>query len=527
MTPAAPGPKPVHVPDRRGFAERASRCSRVPVARLLLADALTPVAAYARLAEGARHAFLFESVVGGEHVARYSFVGADPVSTYVWEGRGGCERTEGPGAPRPAGDPFRTLPLFLPDPAPIGSSGPMGLPGLPRLTGGLVGFLGYDAVRVTESLPNPPPDPLRLPAAVFGLYDRVVVFDRWRSTVAAVATARTDAAGGVGAAYDAACAAADSLAERLREAPPVWTPDFAEPGPLSDVSSDFPRAAFLAAVGKIRERIAAGDIFQAVLSRRLRVSPAPDPFALYRALRTVNPSPYMFLLRAGGLHLVGASPEVMVRVEDGRVLVRPIAGTRPRGATDPEDRRHEEDLRADPKELAEHVMLLDLGRNDVGRVAEFGSVRVDDRMVVERYSDVMHLVSQVSGRLRGGATALDALRAGLPAGTVTGAPKVRAMQILDGLEPVRRGPYAGAVGYLDFSGNLDTCLAIRTVLLPGDGSAYVQAGAGIVADSDPAREFAETEAKARGPLRAIALAREFGAEGGPGPARTVPPTRAE
>ncbi|MCI0340633.1 MAG: anthranilate synthase component I family protein [Planctomycetales bacterium] len=522
--------RPVHLPDRRGFAEMASRSSRVPVARLLLADAVTPVAAYARLAEGARHAFLFESVVGGEHVARYSFVGADPVSTYVWEGPGRGERAEGPGAPRPAGDPFRTLPHFLPEPSSAGPPGPIamgGLPGLPRLTGGLVGFLGYDAVRVTESLPDPPPDPLRLPGAVFGLYDRVVVFDRWRSTVAAVATARTDAAGGVGAAYDAACAAADSLAERLREAPLVRTPDFAEPGPLSDVASDHPRAAFEAAVGRIREHIAAGDLFQAVLSRRLRVSPAPDPFALYRALRTVNPSPYMFLLRAGGLHLVGASPEVMVRVEDGRVLVRPIAGTRPRGARDDDDRRQEEELLADPKERAEHVMLLDLGRNDVGRVAEFGSVRVDERMVVERYSDVMHLVSQVSGRLRSGSTALDALRAALPAGTVTGAPKVRAMQILDGLEPVRRGPYAGAVGYLDFTGNLDTCLAIRTVVLPGDGAAYVQAGAGIVADSDPAREFAETEAKARGPLRAIALAREFGAEGAPKPARAVPPTRAE
>jgi anthranilate synthase component 1 len=380
------------------------------------------------------------------------------------------------------------------------------LPGLPRFCGGAVGFAGYDVVRYTERLPHPPPDDRNLPDLLFALYDRMVVFDHINKTVLAVAHARTDTGDWRGE-YQQACARVDEMCRKIQEPTDgLRAFDIGTRGdPALAWKSDCTQAEFESAVERCKEYIRAGDIFQVVISQRLELTTRARPLDIYRALRVVNPSPFMVYLRTPHVTLVGASPEIMVRVEDGLVTVRPLAGTRRRGATEAEDAALAAELLADPKERAEHVMLVDLARNDVGRVARYGTVEISDVMVVERYSHVMHITSNVTGRLREGMTALDALRAGLPAGTVSGAPKVRAMQIIDELEKHRRGPYAGAIGYIDFTGNMDTCIALRTLVMQGE-MAYVQAGAGIVADSVPSSEYQETLSKAKGLLRAIELA---------------------
>jgi anthranilate synthase component 1 len=380
------------------------------------------------------------------------------------------------------------------------------LPGLPRFCGGAVGYAGYDTVRYVEDLPNAPSDDRHLPDLSFAFYDRMVIFDHLTKTIAVVAHAHVDQRDLKGS-YENACAQVDRLVERLQQgAADLQLTDIAPIGAVTlPYRSNFSQASFEAAVQRCKEYIKAGDIFQVVLSQRLQTETKSRPFDIYRTLRVVNPSPFMFYLKSGPLCLVGSSPEIMVRVEGDRAIIRPLAGTRPRGKTEEEDARLAAELLADEKERAEHIMLLDLGRNDIGRVARYGSVELSDIMSIERYSHVMHICSTVAGRLQEGKSAFDALRACLPAGTLSGAPKVRAMQIIDELEPCRRGPYGGAVGYVDFCGNMDTCIALRTLVLKGQ-TAYLQAGAGIVADSEPRAEWEETLNKAMGLLRALEIA---------------------
>jgi anthranilate synthase component 1 len=407
----------------------------------------------------------------------------------------------------PDGDPLEALRRLLREFQPVR------VPGLPRFQGGAVGYLAYDMVRHMERLPRTTQDDLGLPDAVFMLSDTLLVFDNLRHRLLVIANAHVDRHDptSLDRAYDrAALRIGMTLAKLAR---PTRTPaplTLAPPGPLLALGEDgftstVGEAAFTESVKRAKEHIAAGDAYQIVLSRRLDCRLPADPFTIYRALRTINPSPYLFYLRLGPTTIVGSSPEVLVRVEDDRVEVRPIAGTQPRGATEAQDREIEATLRSDPKERAEHVMLVDLGRNDVGRVAELGSVSVTEFMTIERYSHVMHLVSHVVGRLRRGADALDALRACFPAGTLTGAPKIRAMEIIDELEPTQRGPYGGAVGYISYSGNLDSCITIRTIVCHGR-RASIQVGAGIVADSDPKAEWLETCSKARGLVLALRMA---------------------
>ncbi|MGE0480200.1 MAG: anthranilate synthase component I [Phycisphaerae bacterium] len=503
------------------FAALATGRTRVPVYATLLADELTPVSAFARLdaAAGGGRAFLLESVVGGESVARYSFVGADPVRTLCVRGDS-VEITDH--APRTAVHPrgsgaaqrVRTTDPLAVLRAQLAPYRAASLPELPHFLGGLVGYAGYDTIRYYERLGDGPPDDRDLPVLSFDLYESLVIFDHARKTVLVVGHADVSAARDRAAqrsAYEAASAGIDRVVAALRSPSAVSPVPIDWPSaPATTFSSNFERATFEAAVRNAQEYIRSGDIFQVVISQRLSLATAARPLDIYRALRVVNPSPFMFYLRSPEVTLVGSSPEILCRVEHGVVTNRPLAGTRPRGATPADDERLGAELLNDPKERAEHIMLVDLGRNDVGRVCRPGSVRIPEVMNIEQYSHVMHISSTVTGDLAEGMTAFDALRATLPVGTVSGAPKVRAMQIIDELEPTRRGPYAGAVGYVDFSGDMDTCIALRTIVLTplanGRSQAYVQAGAGIVADSDPAREYEETLNKARGPLAAIALA---------------------
>jgi anthranilate synthase component 1 len=489
------------------FAELARGNSLVPVYRQLIGDTLTPVSAFCKIQEG-DWAFLFESVVGGERVGRYSFLGSGPFLRFQAHGHQVRIDAQPPGSAsgRPSveerehPDPLGLLEERL------ASYRAPHVPGLPRFCGGAVGYAAYDSVRYVERLPNPPPDDRGLPDLCFAFYDRMVIFDHINKTVAAVAHAHVDP-NDLHRSYQAACGRVDHLVERLQQG--VADLQLTDIEPVGEVHlpyrSNFEPAAFEAAVARCKEYIRAGDIFQVVLSQRLQTETRARPFDIYRTLRVVNPSPFLFYLKAGSLCLVGSSPEIMVRVEEDRVTIRPLAGTRPRGRTEEEDARLAAELAADPKERAEHIMLVDLGRNDVGRVAGYGTVQLPDVMTIERYSHVMHLCSTVTGQLQPGKTAFDALRSCLPAGTLSGAPKVRAMEIIDELEPHRRGPYGGAVGYVDFSGSMDTCIALRTLVLKGQ-TAYLQAGAGIVADSIPANEREETLNKARGLLRALEMA---------------------
>jgi anthranilate synthase component 1 len=493
------------------FAALASGASLVPVYRQLVGDTLTPVSAFCKVQEEGP-AFLFESVVGGERLGRYSFLGSGPFlqlqahdRTVTVDDRGTVTTQQHP-------DPLRLLEELL-----TKYRAPH-VPGLPRFCGGAVGYAGYDTVRYVERLPHPPADDRGLPDLCFALYDRMVIFDHVNKTVLAVAHAhvsedrgrRTEDRGAdLKRSYDAACERVDQLVERLQRGAAglqLTDIDADRRSPVGlNYRSNFTKEAYEAAVVKAKEYIQAGDIFQVVLSQRLQTETRARPFDIYRALRVINPSPFMFYLDAGPVRLIGASPEIMVRVEGDRITVRPLAGTRPRGATDEEDAKLAAELAADPKERAEHIMLVDLGRNDVGRVARYGTVQLSEVLSVERYSHVMHLCSNVAGQMVEGKTAFDALRSCLPAGTLSGAPKVRAMEIIDELEPHRRGPYGGAVGYADFSGNMDTCIALRTLVLKGQ-TAYIQAGAGIVADSVPAAEYQESVNKAMGLLRAVELA---------------------
>ena len=503
-----------HRPTFDEFAALARGHTAVPVYRRLTGDTLTPVSAFCKLQEG-DWSFLFESVVGGERVGRYSFLGAGPFRTF--EAFGTRTRTRegtGPWVEAESADPLRDLENM------IAEFRAPSVPGLPRFCGGAVGYAGYDTVRYVERLPNAPPDDRRVPDLSFGFHDRMVIFDHAAKTVLVVAHWTQDKGqkAEVGEdelrrQYARACARVDELVERLqRGVADIQLTDIdpkavatATGGSRPALTSNFTRENFEAAVEKARAYINAGDAFQIVLSQRFRTETRARPFDVYRALRVVNPSPFMFYVRAGGVTLVGASPEIMCRVENGVITNRPLAGTRRRGATPEEDAALAAELIADPKERAEHIMLVDLARNDVGRVSELGSVKINDLLTVERYSHVMHLSSTVTGKLKAGLTAFDALRASLPAGTLSGAPKVRAMEIIDELEPHRRGPYGGAVGYVDFGGNMDTCIALRTMVLLGQ-TAYVQAGAGLVADSVPASEYQETVDKAASLLRAIEVA---------------------
>lgn len=488
-----------HRPSLEQFEPLAAQSSLVPVFRRLLSDTLTPVSAYAKIQSGPC-AFLFESVVGGERIGRFSFLGADPFLQIEAYGRRVVITRHGESTEHESNDPLADLENLMSE------YRADHLPGLPRFCGGAVGYAGYDTVRYTENLPHAPLDDRRLPDLSFAFYDRMIIFDQINKTILVVAHAHT---GGKNPreAYAEACRRVDELCDQLQQRPvDLQLTDIDVSGqPALNPPSNMTRGEYEAAVSRCKEYITAGDIFQVVLSQRWQVETAASPLGLYRALRVVNPSPFMFLLQSPTVSLIGSSPEIMVRVEDGEVTIRPLAGTRVRGASAEEDARLAAELLADPKERAEHVMLVDLARNDLGRVSRYGSVQISDVMHVERYSHVMHITSNARGKLAEGKTALDALRAGLPAGTVSGAPKVRAMQIIDELEPHRRGPYAGAVGYIDFTGNMDTCIALRTLVMQGQ-TAYVQAGAGIVADSDPASEYQETLNKAKGLFKAIELA---------------------
>jgi anthranilate synthase component I len=498
---------------RADFHALARDHTVVPVWRELLADLVTPVSAFLRCT-GDEPGFLLESVEHGDTVSRFSFVGRPPATTIVARGR----RLEVTGA-LPAEVPLDGGVLAAVD-ALLATWRAPSLPDLPPLTCGLVGYLGYDVVREVERLPSPPPDDTGLPDAVLTVIGQVAAFDHWRQRVTLLDNVVVPAGstpGELDDLYDAAVARLDDFA--AAGARPVDEPLLLPPTgdePLPEVRSSMGRDAYCAAVEAAKEHILAGDVFQVVLSQRFDLDLDADPFDVYRVLRQLNPSPYMYFLRHPEVTVVGSSPEPLVRLGGGRVVSRPIAGTRPRGTTDEEDRRLAAELREHPKEVAEHVMLVDLARNDVGRVVAFGTQRVDEMMTLERYSHVMHLTSQVSGDLAPGRTPVDVLRATLPAGTVTGAPKVRAMELIDELEPARRGPYAGVLGYLDLAGSLDTAITIRTLVV-GPSGASVQAGAGIVADSDPVAEHEECEAKARAVLAAVAAARRVtGARRGAG-----------
>ena len=451
----------------------------VPIYREIVADLDTPVSAFLKIARG-NHSFLLESVEGGEHLARYSFIGTEP--SLILKAR----------------EDSPTDPLLLIEKE-LSKFRLAPIPGLPRFHGGMVGYLGYDVARYFERLPSPKYDPLGLPESLLMLADTLLVFDHLTHKIKIVSHAHID--DDVDTAYLQATHRIDSLVDRLRQPVPSQSSPVIST-PSSPVSSNLSQEEFESIVSKAKDYIYSGDIIQAVLSQRLAKPTSASPFAIYRALRSLNPSPYMYYLHLDDIHIVGASPELLVRVEEGMVSNHPIAGTRPRGESTAQDLALEEELKTDEKEQAEHIMLVDLGRNDIGRVSEPGTVEVTQLMDVERYSHVMHLVSHVQGKLRPGLSQFDALRACFPAGTVSGAPKIRAMEIIAELEPDKRGPYAGAVGYFGFSGNLDTAIAIRTIVI-SKGVAYIQAGAGIVADSIPEREYQESLNKAQALLAAI------------------------
>ena len=490
------------VPAVNRFRELAASHELVPVYRHLLSDTLTPVTAFALLDDGHSSGCLFESVVGQERVGRYSFVAFAPRRTVrafghsveIVEAGGRTQRLEHE-------DPLDLLREM------IGEPRVAELPGLPPFVGGAIGYAGYDVIRYVERLPDTPPDDRGLPDLEFGFYHTVLIFDNVKKTlfvVRLVEAAAAKEAGQLDEAYAEAEAELDRIVERLSRPQTRIRPADAvlDAADSLTLQSNFTREGFCEAVRRCTQYIAAGDIFQVVLSQRFAVDSDADPFEVYRSLRVINPSPFMFLLRAGGATLVGASPEIMCRVQDRIVTVRPLAGTRRRGETEAEDAALAEELLADPKERAEHVMLVDLGRNDVGRIAKLGSVTLPEVMTVEYYSHVMHLSSTVQGELAADKTYMDAFKAALPAGTVSGAPKIRAMQIIDEIEPTKRGPYAGAVGYFDYRGNTDTCIALRTMVFCG-GKVYIQAGAGLVADSVPELEYQETVNKSRAMVRAV------------------------
>jgi len=491
---------PAYTPTLEEFDGLCSQGNLIPVYREILADLETPVSAFLKIDQGG-DAFLLESVEGGEKWGRYSFLGVGSEMVFTSRGRIVEEVADGQTERREVADPFLELRNV------VSRYRQVTVPGLPRFSGGLVGYVAYDIVRFFERLPEMARDDLRFPDQYLMLVDTVLAFDNTAQKIKVLTHAHLRPGEDPHSAYDRACEKIERIIDQLQRPVPPRAPASNRTAAL-DLSSSFTEAEYERAVRKAKEYIVAGDIIQVVLAQRFECGLRCDPFDIYRMLRTVNPSPYMFFLRCGEQVLVGTSPEVMVRLEGREVTVRPIAGTRPRGTEEREDQELERELLSDPKEIAEHIMLLDLGRNDVGRVAEVGSVRVTERLVVERYSHVMHLVSNVAGTLRPGMDCFDAFRATFPAGTLSGAPKIRAMEIIEELEPVRRGPYGGAVGYFDFSGNMDTCITIRTMVAK-NGRLYVGAGAGIVYDSDPEREHAECVNKSRALIQAVRLAEEM------------------
>ncbi len=490
------------LPHREDMVRLFQQGDLVPVYRTLLADLETPVSVYLKLAQMGATSFLLESVEGGEHIGRYSFLGVNPKGTITVQNNQVIRTVHGETDTRPLApgeDPLHAIKHEFERVKPVQ------LDGLPRFVGGAVGYLSYDVVRYFERLPDTASKDLNVPDAAFLLPDTLVIFDHAKHQLIVLANAHNT--GDPDAAYEDAVQRIDQIVAALHEPlPPI--PESIAPID-TDLRSNMTQERYEQMVRDGKEYIAAGDAFQIVLSQRFSRKTTAHPLAVYRALRMLNPSPYMFLLHfSDDFSLIGASPEMMVRLEEGIATVRPIAGTRRRGANDAEDKALETELLADPKERAEHVMLVDLGRNDLGRVSDYGTVHVSDMMYIERYSHVMHIVSQVEGKLKPGMDAFDLLRATFPAGTLSGAPKVRAMEIIEELEGTRRGTYGGAVGYFSFDGSMDTCITIRSVLMQGN-TAYIQAGAGIVADSDPTREHEECINKARG----VAVALQYAERG--------------
>ena len=488
-----------YYPTFNEFKELSKKGNVVPVYRQLFADTLTPVSAFQKVSD-TDYAFLLESADGGEKIAKYSTIGSNPFAGFKCKGsnveifnKEGITHIE-------TTDPFKVLEQQ------ISKFSPVRVNGLPDFFGGAVGYTSYDSVRYVETLPDSTVDDLNLPDMYFMFYDETIVFDHLNKTIKVVCVAHIDERD-IQDVYDDTVNKIDNVTNKLRTPVMTLSDDITEKGELSlKFSSNFKKSDFLQAVETCKEYIRAGDIIQAVLSQRLQTEINAKPINIYRTLRVINPSPYMFYIKMKDLELIGSSPEVMVKVDDGNINVRPIAGTRKRGSTTEEDELLAKELLSDPKELAEHIMLLDLGRNDVGSVSQYDSVSIDEKMVIEKYSHVMHITSSVSGKLRNDKNAFDGLRACLPAGTLSGAPKVRAMEIIDELEQTRRGPYGGAVGYINFSGDINTCITIRTIVLKNGKDAYIQAGAGIVADSIPEMEYQETLNKAKGLLRAIEVA---------------------
>ncbi|HWF92794.1 MAG TPA: anthranilate synthase component I [Terriglobales bacterium] len=487
-------------PDYKEFARLAREATLVPVAKSVAADLLTPVSAFLAVAAKEPDACLLESVERGEQIGRFTFVGARP---YMQIRARGQQITIQRGKRKEnfQGNVFEVLKQQL------RKHRPASVPGLPPFTGGAVGYFAYDVVRNLENIGEHAKDDLSIPDCILMFFDRLLAFDHLRHQIHIIAMADVSSES-PRRAYDRAAADIAVLEKKLERGlrPLHWKTIAARKNPKLKVHTGADQKKFAQIVNRAKEYIAAGDIFQVVLSQRLDFVPEIAPFDIYRALRAVNPSPYMYFLRMGDMHILGSSPEMLVRATGSKLEYRPIAGTHPRGTNEAEDLRLEQQMLHDEKERAEHVMLVDLGRNDLGRVSEYGSVKVNDLMYVERYSHVMHIVSALEGKLRSGMDALDAFAACFPAGTLSGAPKVRAMQIIEELEPTRRGVYGGSILYADFAGNLDSCIAIRTMLMKGK-RAYLQAGAGIVADSDPAKEYQESLNKARAVIRAVETAR--------------------
>jgi len=474
----------------------------VPVYRQLFADTLTPVSAFQKISD-AEYAFLLESASGGEKISRYSILGSTPFLKFTSFGnRIEIQRDNFEKEVLHASDPLEVLRKEL------SVFSPVLMEDLPPFYCCGVGYIGYDTIRHFEKLPHEPKDDLLLPDIQIMFYDLVIIFDHLTKTIKIACSARITNKP-LETVYAEVIDRIDRTVEKLRTPVMTLSDDItASEGVGISFSSNFEKCDFLSSVEKCKEYIRAGDIFQVVISQRLQTETCADPFAIYRVLRVINPSPYMFFLKMRDLRLIGSSPEVMVKVEGKKITVRPIAGTRRRGKDNEEDYLFAQELIRDPKERAEHIMLLDLGRNDVGRVSKFGSVHIDEKMVIEKYSHVMHITSSVCGELQEDKNAFDSLKACLPAGTLSGAPKIRAMEIIDEIEPTKRGPYGGAVGYIDLFGNMNTCITIRTVVLK-DNMAYIQAGAGIVADSVPEKEYEETLNKAKGLLKAIEIAEKM------------------
>lgn len=484
-------------PDKKEFCALAKKGNLIPVYAELFADMLTPVAAFLKISKDSKYAYLLESVEGGERLARYTFLGADPEIVIRTSGMDGTIITpEGKEEFKLTGDPLDEIKKIM------ARYKPVEVENLPLFFGGAVGIIGYDTVRFFERLPEKAKQDLQMPETIFMITDSLLIFDNVSQTVKVVVNAHVD--GDPEEVYDEAVAKIETIKNRLRiPMEPRGTQNLE--GEIK-YSSNTEKENFKKAVNKCKEYIREGDIFQVVLAQRLEIELDVSAFDVYRALRTVNPSPYMYYLKLDDWEVVGASPEILTRVEKGKVTIRPIAGTRPRGKTVAEDKALEEELLNDEKELAEHIMLVDLGRNDAGRVSKGGTVRVTALKTVEKYSHVMHIVSNVEGDLDESRDCYDVIRASFPAGTLSGAPKVRAMEIIEELEPTRRGLYGGAVGYFSFNGNMDTAIAIRTLAIK-EGTAYLGIGAGIVADSDPEKEFIETMNKGKALLRAIEIAR--------------------